>query len=297
MTPAEIRDTVLKAIYSDPDLTENLVLKGGNALRFHNMITRESQDLDFSIRETIRFSKENEGRKLEQLITESFKEKGFFVNDFEFIDKPKIRHENLKPFWGGYQVSFTILELEKYGEKIQEYTDNLKELNKYAMSLENGSKKIEIDLSYDEYIEQRETYSIDGTTIYLYSPLMIVYEKIRASCQQLDDYPYTTNSKVRARDLFDIFKSLTNPKYMDLRSEVLDEKNFDILENIFRVKDVSFDLMLKLDSKKDKLKEDYTNKVLPQIQSQDWEDFEYIFDYNKTLFTDLFYKYQKCSSK
>ena len=47
MTPDEIRNTILKAIYSDSDLKENLVLKGGNALKLYNITDRSSQDLDF----------------------------------------------------------------------------------------------------------------------------------------------------------------------------------------------------------------------------------------------------------
>lgn len=77
--------------------------------------------------------------------------------------------------------------------------ENMKELNKYGIPLERDGKKIEIDLSYDEYVENKEDYNLNGTKIYLYSPLMIVYEKIRASCQQLDEYPLTIKTKTRAK--------------------------------------------------------------------------------------------------
>ena len=82
-----------------------------------------------------------------------------------------------------------------------------------------------------------KSYDLEGTTIYLYSPLMLVYEKIRASCQQLEDYKLVGN-KTRARDLYDIYKILTNPKQANLREAVLDQDNFYILENIFKAKDV-----------------------------------------------------------
>ena len=297
MTPDEIRNTILKAIYSDSDLTENLVLKGGNALKLFNITNRESQDLDFSIRETVRFSEENEGKKLKKLIVEAFSKKGFFVNAFEFVSKPKKRHDSLPPFWGGYKISFSLLDKEQYQDKISSQdASQMKELNKYALSLEGGVKKIEIDLSYDEYVENKESYDLEGTRIYLYSPLMIVYEKIRASCQQLDDYPLTTK-KTRARDLYDIFKTLTNKGQVDLRSAVLNEDNFDILDNIFRVKDVPLELMTKLSSKREDLAADYEAKVLPQISSKEREEFEYIFDFNMRLFNELFEKYQKHISR
>ncbi|MDT2559258.1 nucleotidyl transferase AbiEii/AbiGii toxin family protein [Lactococcus petauri] len=151
------------------------------------------------------------------------------------------------------------------------------------------------DLSYDEYVENKLDYDLDGTKIYLYSPIMIVYEKIRASCQQLDEYPLTTN-KTRARDLYDIYKSLTNSKQMELREQVLSVENFYILENIFRVKEVPFSLMKKLETKKEDLKIDYEEKVLPQVSSRNQEDFEFIFDYNQKLFNDLYKKYDEYQS-
>lgn len=293
MTPDEIRNTTLKAIFSNERLNKNLVLKGGNALKLYGIVERESQDLDFSIKETIRFTEKEEGKEFQKSISEAFIKIGYFVNDFKFILKPKERHESLPPFWGGYKITFTLLDTSLYQDMIaSQAPENMKELNRYAIPLEGDGKKIEIDLSYDEYVENKLDYDLDGTKIYLYSPIMIVYEKIRASCQQLDEYPLTTN-KTRARDLYDIYKSLTNSKQMELREQVLSIENFYILENIFRVKEVPFSLMKKLETKKEDLKIDYEEKVLPQVSSRNQEDFEFIFDYNQKLFNDLYKKYDE----
>lgn len=89
MTPNKIRNTILKAIYSDNDLKEDLVLKGGNALKFYDITDRASQDLDFSIKESIRYQKENEGERLRTLISDAFQQVGFLVVGFEFIEKPQ----------------------------------------------------------------------------------------------------------------------------------------------------------------------------------------------------------------
>lgn len=296
MTPDEIRNTTLKAIFSNERLNKNLVLKGGNALKLYGIVERESQDLDFSIKETIRFTEKEEGKEFQKSISEAFIKKGYFVNDFKFILKPKERHESLPPFWGGYKITFTLLDTSLYQDIIaSQAPENMKELNRYAIPLEGDGKKIEIDLSYDEYVESKLDYDLDGTKIYLYSPIMIVYEKIRASCQQLDEYPLTTN-KTRARDLYDIYKSLTNSKQMELREQVLSVENFYILENIFRVKEVPFSLMKKLETKKEDLMIDYEEKVLPQVSSRNQEDFEFIFDYNQKLFNDLYKKYDEYQS-
>ena len=292
MTPDKIRNTILKAIYSDNDLKEDLVLKGGNALKFYDITDRASQDLDFSIKESIRYQKENEGEKLRALILDAFRQVGFLVVGFKFIEKPQKRKKDLPPYWGGYKISFTIVDIEKHQDKIDSQDlDNMKELSKYGEDLENNRKKIEIDLSYDEYVADKKSYDLEGTTIYLYSPLMLVYEKIRASCQQLEDYKLVGN-KTRARDLYDIYKTLTNTRQSTLREAVLNQDNFYILENIFKAKDVPFELMLKLDSKKSDLAEDYKTKVIPQISANEIEDFDYIFFYNKDLFEKLFEEYQ-----
>ena len=297
MKPDDIRNIILKAIFSDSDLKENLVLKGGTALKLHNITDRSSQDLDFSIEESIRYDKDVEGKKLQGLISDAFKQIGFLVVGFEFIEKPKKRKRDLPPFWGGYKISFAIVDTEKYQEKIDLQDPNkMKELSKYGEALENNSKKIEIDLSYDEYVADKDSYDLEGTTIYLYSPLMIVYEKIRASCQQLDDYKLV-GDKTRARDLYDIYKTLTNKGQIDLREAVLNQDNFYILENIFQAKDVPLELMLKLDSKKTELAEDYKAKVVPQIPAKEIEKFEFLFSYNDQLFKDLFKKYQDYKRK
>lgn len=198
----------------------------------------------------------------------------------------------MPPFWGGYKISFTIVDIEKHQDKIDSQDpDNMKELSKYGEDLEDNKKKIEIDLSYDEYVADKKSYDLEGTTIYLYSPLMLVYEKIRASCQQLEDYKLV-GDKTRARDLYDIYKILTNTRQATLREAVLNQDNFYILENIFKAKDVPLELMLKLDSKKSDLAEDYKTKVIPQISADEIEEFDYIFFYNKNLFENLFKKYQ-----
>ena len=63
----------------------------------------------------------------------------------------------MPPFWGGYKISFAIVDTEKYQDKIElQDPDKMKELSKYGENLENNSKKIEIDLSYDEYVVDKK---------------------------------------------------------------------------------------------------------------------------------------------
>lgn len=106
MKPDDIRNTILKAIFSDSDLKENLVLKGGTALKLHNITDRSSQDLDFSIEESIRYDKDVEGKKLQGLISDAFKQIGFLVVGFEFIEKPKKENETCLRF--GEDIRFLL---------------------------------------------------------------------------------------------------------------------------------------------------------------------------------------------
>ncbi|MDH6365656.1 putative nucleotidyltransferase component of viral defense system [Enterococcus sp. PF1-24] len=290
MNPGEIRKLILKVIYSEEQLLEVLVLKGGNALNLHGITNRESQDLDFSIQEEIRFTKEKEGALLEKTLTQAFSSKGYLVNDFKFEDKPKKRNADLKPFWGGYSVTFTIIDKKKYREQIEQNDPNL---GRFAepTSDRGDTKKVTIDLSFDEYTEQKESIIIDDVPIYLYTPLMIVYEKIRASCQQLDEYELVSTNKVRARDLYDIYQTLTNPKFIDLKEEVLNPNNFYILKETFRLKEVPIELLTKLESKKEELKDNYEKQVQLQIPFSDNKvNFDFLFEYCKDLFDELYLK-------
>ncbi|WP_271402501.1 nucleotidyl transferase AbiEii/AbiGii toxin family protein, partial [Salinicoccus roseus] len=131
------------------------------------------------------------------------------------------------------------------------------------------------------------TEPIDGTTVYLYSPLMIIYEKIRASCQQLEDYKLSS-SKTRARDLYDIYSTLTDISNVELREAVINPDNFEILRRMFGLKEVPIELIPKVRNIKGRLQMDYEQSVRPQIPANiERPDFEYLFAYNMELFDDL----------
>ncbi|MBA8777357.1 nucleotidyl transferase AbiEii/AbiGii toxin family protein [Staphylococcus schleiferi subsp. coagulans] len=280
-----IKRTTLKAIFLDERLENILTLKGGNALHLHGLTKRESQDLDFSIRESIRLAEKNEGVIFENNIKKAFEEKGYHVISYKFQDKPKVRDNKTPPFWGGYMITFSII---KYTELQRLESKGIQNFNAYAESMGDGSKKIKIDLSFEEYTDPRTTTEIDGVKIYLYSPLMIVYEKIRASCQQLKEYELSSD-KTRARDLYDIYSILTNISNVELREEVVNPNNFHILRRMFELKEVPIELIPKVKKIKDRLLQDYKQTVLPQIPANaETPDFEYLFMYNIELFDELY---------
>lgn len=285
MNPDTIKRTAIKAIFSDERLEDILTLKGGNALNLHGLTKRESQDLDFSIKEQVRLSKEEEGEIFKERLILAFQEHDYKVVSYTFRDKPKVRNSMTPPYWGGYHITFSIIKAEEL-RMLEE--KNITNINAYATPLEDGSKKIHIDLSFEEFTEPRVKKEIEGTTIYLYSPLMIVYEKIRASCQQLDEYELTS-TKTRARDLYDIYSTLTDISNVELREEVVNPNNFYIIKRMFTLKNVPIELIPEVKHIKNKLKTDYEQSVLPQIPANtEPPDFEYLFVYNVELFNDLY---------
>lgn len=120
---------------------------------------------------------------------------------------------------------------------------------------------------------------------------MIVYEKIRALCQQLPDYPLASKEKTRARDLYDIYSAISvmlKKNDEDLRQEILDPKNLYILEKMFAAKEVPYDLLEKIKDYKDELKSDYEDRVITQLPTNESvPDFEFLFEYNLELIDEL----------
>lgn len=285
MNADEIRLTVIKAMFTVPQLEDILTLKGGNAMKLQGLTDRQSQDLDFSIKENIRLSIEQDGPLFLHSLQNEFNQLGYQVVGFTFEEKPSKRTRITPPYWGGYQIEFSIVSEDVLNHLSEA---QLKNKNAYAESIENGKKRLQIDLSFDEYTEPRIKEKIDSVDIYLYSPLMIIYEKIRASCQQLPHYTLGMNKK-RARDLFDIYTILTNIKYVDLYDEVLSSDNLYIIRKMFALKEVPLDLIPKIEEIKEELREDYESKVIPQVPgNQPIPDFDYLFAFNNELFMKLY---------
>jgi len=285
MTPDQIRLIILKAIFSNEELEEILTLKGGNALKLYGVTERQSQDLDFSIKETVRLSKNRHEGLFYSVLESEFEKNHYKLINFRFTEVPSKRQDNIPDFWGGYKIEFSIIHTNKFDQLSK---SQLKNINAFAESIEGDKKRIQIDLSFDEYTDTRQAKEVDGVSIYLYTPLMIVYEKIRASCQQLPDY-HLSRDKKRSRDLYDIYILLSNIKYITLYDEILNPDNFYILEKMFSLKNVDIDLIPKIPTIKEELEHDYHTRVLPQIPvDQSSPSFQFLFEYTTELFSELY---------
>ena len=106
---------------------------------------------------------------------------------------------------------------------------------------------------------------------------MIVFEKIRAICQQMPEYTESIGRSyrtARARDFFDIHTVMNNFP-LDLTSQ----DNIRLLKRIFKQKEVDSSLMNKIAEHREFHRQDYfavKDAVKPDFELK---DFDFYFDY------------------
>lgn len=228
-----IKLLAIQAMFLDDELLDQLVLKGGNAMALvHRVSARASVDLDFSMKHDFANAIDEIRVRIERTLHTTFHEGGFEVFDFKMIETPKAISEDMKSFWGGYGVEFKLATAEHHAQ----YKDSIDELRKRAINLGHGAKFL-IDISRFEFVEDKQIHDVGGTVIYVYSPAMIVAEKLRAICQQMPDYgPIVKRARAgseRAKDFVDIYVLVSG-----LGIDVLEERNQQILASMFEAKKV-----------------------------------------------------------
>ncbi len=205
-TNKDITRLVIVGLASDEELMEQLVLKGGNAIEFMQAAqgkgSRFSNDIDFSMQGSFDDDLEEVKPRLERTIVNTFSEYGLVVFDYLFTVRPSEVSDDVKDIWGGYNIAFKLAT----PADVAKANGDLEKLRRSAMPIQsNNSPKIEIDISKFEFVHNKQSLEIDGFTIYIYSPEMIVFEKIRAICQQLPGYSTIIpgyRACPRARDFF-----------------------------------------------------------------------------------------------
>ena len=197
-------------MFSDDDLMEMMVLKGGNALNIiYKIAQRASMDLDFSLETEINDAAyQTMQTKMANVLVSEFEEEGFFVFDFTFCKRPKKEKKENPKFWGGYRVEFKIIEKGK----LNGLNNDIDTLRRNSIVIGEGQKrKFYIDLSKFEFCQGKCRKELDGLSIFVYTPEMIVVEKLRAICQQTKEYVNlfdSNNRSPRARDFFDIYVTI-----------------------------------------------------------------------------------------
>lgn len=189
--------------------------------------------------------------------------------DEKFEAKPVLEGNDEKPWWGGYELSFKLIEREKF----ELLKDRPGKLRVNALVIGSGNKRsFKIDLSKWEYTDGKTSHELDHFTIYVYTPTMIAVEKIRAICQQMPGYPHTGNKKARARDFYDIYQVLTTCG-IDLSTE----KNRILLHHIFEAKQVPLALLNKISGERDFHRPDWAAVV--DSTTGPLEEFDFYVDF------------------
>lgn len=280
MKADEIKNLVLVALASDDMLLETLVLKGGNAISLlergkKDSISRASYDLDYSMENDFDENLEEVQARFAKTLSTTFNEQGYQLIDYTFSQRPSaFINPEIGKFWGGYNIQFKLVPLEEYNKQ----SDDIEALRKLAVKvLPNQSPKVEIEISKYEYVGQKMEVEVDGFIVYIYTPEMIVFEKIRAICQQLPAYADIVPShspRPRARDFYDIHMiaelhkiDFSSPEYVP------------VIKAVFEAKRVPLEFIKKLGEDADIHRKDWRSVIDTVSAKEEIKDFEYYYQY------------------
>ncbi len=268
----KIKKLTLKALMHDEKLMYGLVLKGGNALQLvYDITDRASMDIDFSIEgdfSDLDFQRIN--GTLNALLNDQFQTEKLVVFDIKFIEKPKSNKEKI---WKGYNIEFKVTHEKDW------YSDDIEKSRREAIKIIEQSTKFSIDISSFEYIVSAKKHDLDGTVMLVYTPEMIVIEKLRALCQSLPEYQEiitTARTKGRARDFYDIW-NICNEFPINITSD----ENMVLLDEIFKAKKVPVKFLKLIPKYKDLQKENWSS--VEDTLSSSNKGFDYYFDFTMNL--------------
>jgi len=271
-----IKKLAIIAMFSDDDLMDILVLKGGNAIDIvYGIASRSSLDLDFSIAtEFNRVEMSLMKSRFEKALNRVFDEAGYRVFDINFGERPEDSGPDVPPFWGGYRLEYKLIDKIKYAE----LENDVQRLRISAVDVGSGARKTyRIEISKWEYCDGKNAEELDDYTVYVYTPTMIVFEKLRAICQQMPEYSKFLGKSyetARARDFFDIHTVVEH-----FNINLTTSENLNLLKDIFKAKEVPVNLIGKIKEFREYHRPDFIsveNTVKPNIRIK---DFDYYFDY------------------
>lgn len=270
-----IKKLTLRAIISDEILMYGLILKGGNALQLaYDITNRGSLDIDFSMEKD--FTKEEYERlkgSFEIKLNAFFNEEGLQVYDVKFKEKPK---QGSIPEWKGYQLEFKLIDINKYNK----YKENKDKLRRESVVIDEDSNSTRyiVDISAYEYVKGAKNKEIEGTILRVYTPEMILVEKLRALCQSMLVYKQivsTANQKQRARDLYDIYIIRNHFTKLEITKELVD--------NIFSAKRVPVDFLRDIEILREHNRSAWTSVVQTIDQKEDLKEYDFYFDEMKKV--------------
>lgn len=272
----EIKRLTLIGLFSDDDLMDTLVLKGGNALDLvYRIAPRASIDIDLSLETDFDVTQIGQIRdRIERSLRRVFHERGYEVFDVILEEKPEVIHPKTPAFWGGYQLQFKVISAVQF----KAGSGGLDELRRTAEVVGPKNRRtFHVDISRGEYCRGKTPVDLDGYTVYVYTPQMIAFEKPRAICQQTEEYCASigkSHRQARARDFFDIHTVLEH-----FRLDVVAPANLELLSAIFSAKQVPLHLLRIMRECREFHRPDFISLVQTLKPGVKVHDFDYYFDY------------------
>lgn len=276
----KIKRIAIIALASDDELVETLVLKGGNAIDLayrpnDDTNSRTSYDLDYSIDDGD-FSEDeiDISKRIEATLTQTFLESDYIIIDYKFLNKPKKIHEEISDFWGGYKVEFKVIDTITYNLN----KENIDKLRRSAVPVNpNLSPVFELEFSKFEHVGQKIAIEVDGYKIYVYTPEMIVFEKVRAICQQIPEYKEVIPSftpRARARDFYDIHLIM---EMHDINPTT--KENIELIQNIFQAKKVPINFIKEIRNNKIIHADNWQSVIDTVSPYENLQNFDYYFEF------------------
>lgn len=268
MDLAEVRRIVIIAMFSDDTLFNQLVLKGGNALNLvYGIGERSSLDVDLSLEDDFD-DPEDSGKRILEALSNRFAEVGITVFDQKFSKRPAKQGSDAEK-WGGYEVEFKLADTEKFNRD----KDDLERIRREAIVIGGAQQRIfRVQISKYEYCQGKVEQNLDEYSIYVYTPVMIVIEKLRAICQQMEEYPLRKYAAARARDFYDIYSTVSARQI-----KLSDPQILDLVRNIFAAKSVELSLLAKIETYREFHRQDWSSVELTTPKGI--KTFDYYFDF------------------
>jgi hypothetical protein len=191
------------------------------------------------------------------------------VFDESFQPKPQVPGPNQPAWWGGYELKFKLIEEAKY-KALGGSLDTLRQ-NAFVIGPQQ-QRKFSVDISKYEYCEGKVERELDAYTIYVYSPEMIVVEKLRAICQQMPEYTLRNQPSPRARDFYDIWRVMTATSL-----NLATPETTELAKHIFAAKQVPLALLAKVSDHREFHRPDWPAVVAAVAERLN--DFDFYFDY------------------
>ena len=189
--------------------------------------------------------------------------------DLKLLPKPSNPKNDSAPRWGGYQLRFKLVDETRH----RSYGADTERLRREAVVVGPDQMRVfTVDFSKWEYTVGKERVEFDDYTLYVYTPAMIALEKLRAICQQMNEYPLTGRTKrARARDFYDIFTIVTGTGF-----RFGDSESLELTRSIFAAKSVPLSLLGKIKDQREYHRPDWPNVITSVAEKL--EEFDFYFD-------------------